>query len=121
VLRGSADAELFGELLRGMHRGRHEQDFHSVAGLPFGDLPLLARDLFAAEALVGHGDVGVGVVALVVDPFGFAGAALRALAALERVVGEGFLPVQGRPGAVADATEQAVGDAPLVAEGEFGT
>jgi hypothetical protein len=108
-------------LLRRIDGGGHEQHFHSVAGLPLGDLPLLACDLFAAEALVGDGDVGVGVVALVVDPLGFAGAALRALAALERVVGEGFLSVQGRPGAVADATEGAVGDAPLVAEGEFGT
>jgi len=113
--------ELFGDLLRGEDRRRQQQDLHSGARPPFGDLGLLRGDLLAAEALVGDGDVALLVVAFVVDPVGFAGAALRAGSAQPFLVGEGLEAVAWGPGAVSDAEELAVRDAVLAAQREFVT
>ena len=80
---------------------------------------LLVGDDLAADAAVSYGDVGVFGVAGAVVPVLRPGPALRAYGAVVVAVGEGFGAVSGCPGAVTDAAELRVRDAPPVAQFEF--
>lgn len=104
-------------------RCRDQRDLQPVGVLTAvpGQLLLLVGEDLAADAQLDGDRVGVLVVFAAVVPVVVPGLALGADGGEVRLVGEGFLPVACRPGAVPGPPELGVGNAPPVAQGELVT